>query len=67
MTTLESLTPQQAILLARLVVPVRHQLSAEVATYLSHLRFDEADIDRMNDLAAEARRGTDVGREARVR
>ena len=57
MTTLESLTPQQAILLARLVVPVRPQLSAEVATYLSHLRFDEADIDRMNDLAAKARGG----------
>lgn len=58
MSTIDSLTPQQAVLLARLVVPVRPDVSPEVAAYLSQLHFDEADVRQMDDLAAKARAGT---------
>lgn len=57
MSTIDSLTPQQALLLARLVVPVRPNLAPEVAAYLAQLHFDEIDVRHIDELAAKARAG----------
>jgi hypothetical protein len=66
MSTIDSLTPQQAVLLARLVVPVRPDISPEVARYLSQLHFDEIDLQQMNELAAKSRAGTLTEKEQQV-
>jgi hypothetical protein len=41
----------------RLVEPQESEMSSEAAHYLLALRFPRADVERMNELAAKARRG----------
>ena len=42
----------------RLIEPEESEMNSEAAHYLLALKFPTADIDRMNELAAMARRGT---------
>lgn len=48
----------ETALWGRLFEPTSHELSADLARYLLTLSFPEPDIDRMNELAKNARAGT---------
>ncbi len=48
----------EAALWGRLLDPVGADLSPEAARYILALRFPQADIDRMRELAEKARAGT---------
>lgn len=57
MSTTEHLSPTQAVILARVVVPLQPDASPAVAGFLADLRFPAEDIARMNELADKARLG----------
>jgi hypothetical protein len=61
----EQLSPSQAVILARIVVPLQPDASAEVVRYLAGLHFPAAEMARMNELAAKARLGTLTDNEQR--
>jgi uncharacterized protein YnzC (UPF0291/DUF896 family) len=54
----DQLSPSQAVILARIVVPLQPDASPEVVRYLADLRFPAAEVARTNELAAKARLGT---------
>jgi hypothetical protein len=47
----------EAALWARLLEPAESELSPEAARYILGLRFPESDVDRMRELADQARAG----------
>lgn len=57
MSTAEQLSPSQAVILARIVVPLQPDASPEVVRYLAGLCFPVAEVARMNELSAKARQG----------
>lgn len=65
MSIAEQLSPSQAVILARVVVPLQPDVSPEAARYLADLHFPAAEVARMNELAAKARLGTLTAEEQR--
>ena len=57
MSIAEQFSPSQAVILARIVVPIQPDITPEVARYLADLHFPPAETARMNELAAKARAG----------
>ncbi len=54
----------EAAVWGRLIDPADTELSPEAARYILALRFPQADLDRMRELAEKAREGTLAGGES---